>query len=62
MRGVQVDDLDNKSGEVVGVGAAEPTWAPSGVDGDVLRVVEDDVAVRIGVGGAVERPDVKEDG
>lgn len=60
MCSVQVDDLDNKSSKVVRVGAAEPSWAPGGVDGDVLRVVKDDVAVCVGVGGAVEGADVDE--
>lgn len=59
---VQIDHLKNESADVVCVGAAEPTWSTGGVDGDVLRVREHDVAVYIGVTGAVECADVNEGG
>ncbi len=62
VRRVQIDDLKDQSAEVVGVGACEPARSAGGVDGDVLRVVEFDVAVRVGVGGAVEGADVDEGG
>ena len=62
MRGVQVQHLHDEGADVVGVCAAEPAWSAGRVDGDVLRVVEGDVPVRVGVGGAVEGADVEEDG
>lgn len=62
MRGVQIDDLHDESADVVGVCAAEPARSPGRVDGDVLRVVEHDVAVCVGVGGAVEGAEVDEGG
>ena len=55
--GVQVDDLHDESADVVGVRAAEPSWS---ADGDVLRVLENDFAVCVGVADAVEGADVDE--
>lgn len=62
MRSVQIDKLKEESADVVGVGAAEPSRSAGRVDGDVFCVVEHDVAVRVGVGGAVECADVDEGG
>ena len=59
MSGVQVDDLEDKIGDGVGVGAAVPLWSHGiGVDGNVLGVVERGDAVYVGVGSAVESADV----
>ena len=58
VRSVQVNDLKNKGGEIVGVGAGEPTWSAGGIDGDVFSVVEHDVAVCVGIGDAVESANV----
>ena len=54
--------MDDESADVVGVGAAEPSWSARRVDGDVLRVVELDVPIYVWVGGAIERANVEEDG
>lgn len=62
VRSVQIDDLNDKSADIVRIGATEPAWSTSWVDGDVLRVVEHNVAARGGVGGAVECADVEEGG
>ena len=62
MRGVQIDDLQDESADVVGVCAAKQARSPGRVDGDVLRVVEHDVTVCVGVGGAVEGAEVDEGG
>ena len=52
---VQRDDLHDQLGKSVWVRAAEPArLARHGVDGDVLRIVERDVAVGVGERGAVE--------
>ena len=62
MRSVQIHDLDDEIGDGVGFCAAEPTFATGhGVHGDMLRVVEPDVAVDIRVSGAVEGAEVEED-
>ena len=59
---VQIDDLEDQTADVEGVGAAEPTRSTGGVDGDVLRVFEHDVAVFVGVARAVEGANVEEAG
>ena len=62
MRGVEGDDLVEEEGDGVRVCGAVPLWAlgRGGVAGDVLRVVEMDVAVDIWVGDAVEGADSDE--
>lgn len=60
MCSVQIDDLKNESADIVWVGATEPSWSTGGVDGDVLRVVEHDIAVCVGIRGAVEGAEVEE--
>lgn len=56
---VQIDDLEDQSADVEGVGAAEPTRS---TDGDVLCVFEHDVAVFVGVARAVKCASVDEAG
>ena len=61
MRSVQVHNLGDGISDGVGLGAAEPARSNAiRADGNVLRIVEHDVAVYVWVGGAVERTDVKE--
>ena len=57
MCSVQIDDLDNESTDVVGIGAAEPSWS---TDGHVFCVVEYDVAFCVRIGSAVESANVDE--
>ena len=61
MRGVQVSDLDEKVGDGIRVGTAEPAWLTgNGANGYVLCVVELGDAICVRIGGAVEGADVKE--
>lgn len=62
MRSVQIHDLDDEIGDGVGFCAAEPAFATGHrVHGNMLCVVEPDVAVDIRVRGAVEGAEVEED-
>lgn len=55
MGGVEVDDLDDEGADVVRIRTTEPTDSTGGSGkGNVLGVVEDDVTVDVGVGGAVK--------
>ena len=60
MCSVQIEDLDNESADVVGIGAAEPSWSTGWINGHVFCVVEYDVAICVRIGSAVERANIDE--